>query len=78
MVYAFCRQQSLVDGDMQPTKFEIWRGTLEFKDFTSKTEYVESKFNNKKNKDDEVVKLDSREIPKNEYVQYLRSIIHKG
>lgn len=46
--------------------------------FLQPTEYVECKFNNKKNKDDEVVKLDSREIPKNEYVQYLISIIHKG
>ncbi|KAM3238309.1 hypothetical protein P3L10_013340 [Capsicum annuum] len=59
-------------------KLEVWRQTLESKGFKlsrSKTEYMECKFSEVRQKDDVVVRLDSQEIRKRDSFRYFGSMI---
>ncbi|XP_060178058.1 uncharacterized protein LOC132607992 [Lycium barbarum] len=59
-------------------RLEVWRQTLESKGFKlsrTKTEYLECKFSNGIQVEDEDVQLDTQVIPKKESFKYLGSII---
>ncbi|XP_060182381.1 uncharacterized protein LOC132612053 [Lycium barbarum] len=59
-------------------RLEVWRQTLESKGFKlsrTKTEYLECKFSNESEVEDEDVQLDTQVIPKKESFKYLGSII---
>ncbi|XP_059303594.1 uncharacterized protein LOC132055665 [Lycium ferocissimum] len=59
-------------------RLEVWRQTLESKGFKlsrTKTEYLECKFSNGSQLEDEDVQQDTQVIPKKESFKYLGSII---
>ncbi|XP_060194993.1 uncharacterized protein LOC132624192 [Lycium barbarum] len=59
-------------------RLEVWRQTLESKGFKlskTKTEYLECKFSDGSQVEDEDVQLDTQVIPKKESFKYLGSII---
>jgi len=61
-------------------KLELWRQTLESRDFRlsrTKTEYMECKFSKQGIEDYSIVILDGQKIPMSSHFKYLGSIIQK-
>ncbi|KAL4198652.1 hypothetical protein AMTRI_Chr03g47090 [Amborella trichopoda] len=63
------------------TKLELWKDALESKGFKisqTKTECMECKFSNNRNKDEEVVKIDGHEVQKRLHFRYFGLIIQEN
>ncbi|KAF3653221.1 putative pre-mRNA-processing factor 6-like [Capsicum annuum] len=83
LMYAFADDVVLID-EMRGCvndKLEVWRQTLESKGFRlsrSKTEYLECKFNDVRQEDEVVVRLDSQTVCKRDSFKYFGSMIQEN
>jgi hypothetical protein len=62
-------------------KLKLWKESLEstgFKISRTKIEYMHYNFSNNRDINEEVVKIDDKEIPENDNFRYLGSIIHEN
>jgi hypothetical protein len=79
LVYALCHDVVLIDESRIGVnqKLELWRQTLESKDFRlsrTKIEYMRCQFSGE-NSDDGDVSLDGRVVPMNDTFRYLGSML---
>ena len=82
MVYVFADDIDLIDETRAGvnTKLELWRQTLESRDFRlsrTKTEYVECKFSKQEIRDYSIVRLNGQKISVSSHFKYLGFIIQK-